>query len=224
MQAVRQVRSFGSGPSGRTSHAAQIALLVLAICHTGPTWAEERPRPVQSLVEMRHGSVILQQWDLSCAAAALATVLRYQHGEPVSERSVALGLIDRPEYIANPEVVRLRQGFSLLDMKRFVDGLGYQGVGLGQMSFNDLLEYAPIIVPVDLRGYPHFVVFRGATKRRVLVADPAFGKLTISHTKFKAAWIDYGDIGRVGFVVKAGDKLSSPGALAPEAADFVMLR
>ena len=31
---------------------------------------------------------------------------------------------------------------------------------------------APIMVPVDLSGYPHFVVFRGALGNRVLLADP----------------------------------------------------
>jgi predicted double-glycine peptidase len=162
--------------------------------------------------------------DLSCAAAALATVLRYQHGTPVTERSVALGLIDRPEYIADPNLLRLRQGFSLLDMKRFTDGLGYHGVGLGRMNFDDLLANAPVIVPVNLRGYPHFVVFRGATDRKVLVADPAFGTLAVGRAKFTAAWIDYGEIGRVGFVVQDGAKQVPPGALSAGAADFVMLQ
>lgn len=214
----------GLSPRGRINHVAKALALLLAISLGGASWADGSPRAVQSLLEIRHSNVVLQQWDLSCAAAALATVLRSQHGEPVTERSVALGLIERPEYIANPEVVRLRQGFSLLDMKRFVEGLGYQGVGLGQMSLNDLLENAPIIVPVNLRGYPHFVVFRGATERRVLVADPAFGNLTVGRAKFMAAWIDYSELGRVGFVVKAGNELVPPGALSPRAAEFVMLR
>lgn len=173
---------------------------------------------------MRHDHVVLQQWDLSCAAAALATILLYQYREPVTERSVALGLINRDEYIENPDLVRIRQGFSLLDMKRYVERLGYQGVGLGEMAFDDLLERAPIIVPVELRGFPHFVVFRGATERRVLVADPAFGNITVTRRKFEAAWIDYAAFGRVGFAVKQADELAPPGALAPDAMEFVMLR
>lgn len=198
--------------------------MLIAILFGAVSGAETR-RPVQSLIEMRHENVVLQQWELSCAAAALATVLRYQHGEPVTERSVALGLIDRPAYLANPALVALRQGFSLLDMKRFVDARGYTGVGLGQMTLDDLIENAPIIVPVEVRGYPHFVVFRGVARDRVLLADPAFGNLTMSRQKFLSAWADYGEVGRVGFVVKtARRELAPPGALSPHVADFVMLR
>lgn len=179
---------------------------------------------VRSLLENRHQNVVLQQWELSCAAAALATILRYQYGEPATERFVALGLIDRDEYISNPDLVRLRQGFSLLDMKRFVDKLGYEGNGLGQLTFPDLLVRAPIIVPVNLQGYPHFVVFRGATKNSVLLADPAFGNVTMSINKFINGWIEYQNIGRVGFVVKKAGTLAPPRRLSAQALDFVMLQ
>jgi predicted double-glycine peptidase len=179
---------------------------------------------VRSLLETRQAHVILQQWELSCAAAALATVLRYQYAIPVTERSVALGLIDRTEYLRNPDLVRLRQGFSLLDLKRFVDRLGYQGVGLGQLTLPDLIERAPVIVPVNLYGYPHFVVFRGATPKSVLLADPAFGNTTLSVEKFKSGWINYRDIGHVGFVVTEAGTLAPPGLLAPHPAEFLISR
>lgn len=186
--------------------------------------AGEPHRQVRSLLEMRQQNVVLQQWDLSCAAAALATILRYQFGEPVTERSVALGLIRRQEYIANPDLVRIRQGFSLLDLKRYADGLGFEGVGLGQLELHDLLERAPVIVPVNLRGYPHFVVFRGATARTVLVADPAYGNTTMSIEKFVSAWIEYRDFGRVGFLVTESGIPAPPGRLSAEAMEFLLLR
>lgn len=186
--------------------------------------ASERAPTVRSLKELRQHNVVLQQWELSCAAAALATILRYQYGVPVTERSVALGLIDRTEYIENPDLVRIRQGFSLLDLKRYVDALGYDGVGLGQLTFSDLLARAPIIVPVILQGFPHFVVFRGATSREVLLADPAFGNVTLSITKFMDGWIKYKDLDRVGFVVKKSGQLSPPGQLSARAMDFAVLR
>ena len=186
--------------------------------------ADNAAPPVRSIIEMRHQNVVLQQWELSCAAAALATILRYQHGVPVTERSVALGLIDRQEYLANPDLVRIRQGFSLLDLKRYVDGLGYEGIGLGQLALPDLFERAPIIVPVNLQGFPHFVVFRGGTKNSVLLADPAFGNITISKDKFLNGWINYKDIGHVGFVVTQAGALAPPGGLSAHALDFVILR
>jgi len=176
------------------------------------------------MLEERQRHVVLQQWELSCAAAALATVLRYQYGDPVTERSVALGLINREEYLRNPNLVRLRQGFSMLDLKRFVDGLGYDGVGLGQLSLSDLIERAPIIVAVKLQGFPHFVVFRGATAHTVLLADPAFGNTTLSVDKFIDAWIYYRDLGHIGFVVTREGALAPPGKLVARPSEFFLLR
>jgi predicted double-glycine peptidase len=186
--------------------------------------AGDRPRAVRSLIETRHRNVVLQQWDLSCAAAALATILRFQHGVPVTERSVALGLIDRKEYMENPNLIRLRQGFSLLDLKRFVDGLGYEGIGYGRLSLPDLFKRAPVIVPVNLQGFPHFVVFRGGTGQRVLLADPAFGNVTMPADRFSDGWIDYQDIGHVGFVVTRDGAIAPPGRLSALPSDFVSLR
>lgn len=180
--------------------------------------------PVRSLLELRQRHVVLQQWELSCGAAALATILRYQYGVPVTEHSVALGLIDREEYIKNPDLIRFRQGFSLLDMKRYVDGLGYKGIGLGQLTLSDLFARAPIIVPVNLQGFPHFVVFRGGTLKTVLIADPAFGNVTMSTDKFLKGWIDYKDIGHVGFIVTKEGSLAPAGKLSVRELDFVILR
>lgn len=204
-----------------TSWARIGLLLWLSLCSGTAAQAAE---PVRSLLEARQQNVVLQQWDLSCAAAALATILRYQFGEPVTERSVALGLIKREEYIANPDLVRIRQGFSLLDLKRYVDGIGYQGIGLGQMAFADLTERAPVIVPVNLQGYPHFVIFRGVTANTVLLADPAFGNSTVSIEKFMDGWIRYRDFGRVGFIVTPSGEPAPPGQLSARALDFLMLR
>lgn len=209
-------------PIGATRIALSLWLALAAAPHASP--AAQAAEPVRSLLEMRRMNVVLQQWDLSCGAAALATVLRYQFGEPVTERSVALGLIDREEYIADPTLVRRRQGFSLLDLKRFVDALGYQGVGLGQLAFADLLERAPVIVPVNLQGYPHFVVFRGAAADTVLIADPAFGNVTMSVATFMNGWIEYREVGRVGFVVTKSGVVAPPGRLSARALDFVVLR
>lgn len=199
-----------------------LAGVAMLIWSTGAIAGQDTP--VRSLLEMRRNNVVIQDWDLSCGAAALATILRFQHGESLSEREVAIGLMGRAEYLANPQIVRLRQGFSLLDLKRFVETRGYRGVGLGQLSFDDLNRFAPIIVPVDLYGYRHFVVYRGAYGNRVLLADPAFGNRTMLRSAFEAAWIDYPQIGRVGFYVARRDKLIPPNRLNPVPDDFVTLR
>lgn len=180
--------------------------------------------PVTSLAEMRRQHVVLQEWDVSCGAAALATLLRYGYGVAVTERDVALGLVARAEYLDDPSRVRARHGFSLLDMKRYAAALGFEGVGYGELTLARLVDLAPAIVPVDLAGYPHFVVFRGTADGRVLLADPAWGNRTLTVARFEAAWLGFPGLGRVGFVVRPPAGVRAEGGLAPRPADFVTLR
>ena len=106
-----------------------LGLVGLLFC--GPVVASEsnsadgRP-PVRSLLEIRREGVTIQSWDLSCGAAALAILLRYEFGEPVTEKEIARGLMRRSEYVAHPELLEIREGFSLLDLKRYVNGYGVQ--------------------------------------------------------------------------------------------------
>lgn len=196
-------------PRGRGAALVFAAFVVLAPA----VGAAIDSRPVRSWLELRSEGVVMQRWDLSCGAAALATVLNYQHGDPVTEREIALGMMSRPEYLELPEIVRLRQGFSLADMRRYVEARGYRGFGYGDVASEDLAELAPAIVPVDEGGYPHFVVFRGERDGRVVLADPAWGTRTVTRDAFLAMWRPYPELGRVAFVVRRRDGLPPPDRL-----------
>jgi predicted double-glycine peptidase len=185
---------------------------------------DREPNPVRSLLEIRHAGVMIQNWDLSCGAAALGTLLRYEFGESVTEKEIARGLISRGEYIEHPELVQIREGFSLLDLKRYVQTRGYRGLGFGKLDLNDLIERAPIMVPINALGYNHFVIFRGIMGDRVLLADPAWGNRTMTLDKFQRMWLDYGEpMGHVGFVVERADGRRPLSRLPPRLSEFVML-
>lgn len=199
------------------------AIFTMAIAHTSAH--AEPQRAVRSMLEMRQDGVVLQQWDLSCGAAALATLLSLQHNDKVSEREIALSLMRRNEYLANPDLVRVREGFSLLDLKRFVQARGYQGLGLGGLSMRDIPARAPLIAPLSINGYNHFVVVIGVRDGRVMIADPAFGRRELSLDAFERAWINSPRLGRIAFTVS---KPSAPAPVidipAPLAPDDAMLR
>lgn len=180
--------------------------------------------PVTSFLEIRQRNVVVQEWDLSCGAAALATVLRYQFGISVTEKEVATELIDRQEYIDNPNLLALKQGFSLFDLKRYVDKRGMSGNGYGQMELDDLIELGVSIVPLGLDGYNHFVVFRGIVGNRVLLADPAWGNRIVMLDRFLENWIEFGDLGRIAFSVGLDDANPELNKLLPTSLDFVMLQ
>jgi len=189
------------------------------------TVVPEKPRPVRSLLEIRRENVVIQSWDLSCGAAALATLLRYEFGEDITEKEVAHGLMKRSEYVENPKLVQIREGFSLLDLKRYVQTRGYKGLGFGQLDLDDLIERGPFMVPINALGYNHFAIFRGIKGNRVLLADPAWGNRTMTIDKFQRMWLDYGDpIGHVGFAVERADGREPPNKMRPKLSEFVALQ
>jgi uncharacterized protein len=157
------------------------ALLAVA-CLSASTYAHAQP--VRSLLEIRHEGVVVQQWDSSCGAAALATVLTYALKDPVSERKVAEGMLRRTD----PLRVRVRGGFSLLDLKRFAENRGYSAEGFRELSLDELLRIQSPIVPIAEHGNPHFVVVRGLEDGMLDIADPAFGNRRISVERFARIW------------------------------------
>lgn len=158
-------------------------LTLFALLIASPIDAGPRTR-VRSLAEIRHEGVVIQKWDLSCGAAALATLLTYDYHDPVSEREIADAMLHHTD----PNRVRVRGGFSLLDMQRYVLARGYEADGYGEMSVSDLVEMVPAILPVHFHGYAHFVVVREIRDDTVFFADPAYGRRRISISAFERAW------------------------------------
>jgi uncharacterized protein len=204
-----------------------VGLLATRVSVGAEAGSNTPPRTVRSMLELRQQNMVVQRYDLSCGAAALTTVLNHQHGEQFTERDVAIGLMRRRDYVQDPSLVQRRQGFSLLDLKRYVERLGYQGIALGQMQWADLLQKAPIIIPIEVQGFHHFVVFKGVMGNRALLADPAWGNRTLTVDALRSAWLQYPPLGRIGFVVKRGENATPsplPLSLVPRADDFYLLR
>lgn len=110
--------------------------------------SSEDTRPaVVSLLEQRQSLLIMQSWDYSCGAASLATLLNFQHGDPVTEREIALGLMARPEYVANPIIVNIRKGFSLADLLEGFPGVEKLRLGHGPIAEQGICEQDTITVP-----------------------------------------------------------------------------
>ncbi|MEG3788944.1 C39 family peptidase [Lysobacter sp. CCNWLW3] len=136
-----------------------------------------------SLKEARFRTTVPQQYDFSCGSAAAATLLTFQYGHPVSEGEVFLRMYQD----GDRDKIR-REGFSLLDIRRYLQGLGYQADGF-ELPLDKLFEEGlPAIVLLNDRGYRHFVVVKGLRKGRVLVGDPARGTRAMSRARFEKLW------------------------------------
>jgi predicted double-glycine peptidase len=154
------------------------------------------------LQEIREDRVVKQKWDLSCGSAALSTLLTFDLGDPVTESEIIMNILKR----SDPVRIRDRQGFSLLDLKKYVVSRGHIADGSGRLDMAHLVGLAPAIVPTVIGGENHFVVFRGAREGRVLLADPGFGNRTMTVEQFEALWPK-----RIAFVVRSnGDQPTPP--------------
>ncbi len=139
--------------------------------------------PARSHEEMRWDGVVAQQYDYSCGAAAVATLLTYHYGRPTAEAEVFESMIRAGEV----EQIR-EQGFSMLDMKRYLDAQGLQSDGF-RVELDDLARIGvPAITLINTGGYRHFVVLKGLDDNTVLIGDPAVGTVAVPKAHFESIW------------------------------------
>ncbi|MBF0117708.1 MAG: C39 family peptidase [Desulfobacterales bacterium] len=143
-------------------------------------------RNVTPIAEVQKTHMIKQAYDYSCGSAALATLLNYHIGETLSERQVIQGLLR----YGNKRSIAERRAFSLLDMKSFVQIIGYKGIGY-KATIEDIKKLeVPGIVPINVFNYRHFVVLKGVYKDHVFVVDPFHGNISFTLSEFKEKWYD----------------------------------
>lgn len=170
-------------------------LLALAVCVASLTQAatlEVRgPQDggfnvhVVSVKEARFTTTQRQQFDFSCGSAAVATLLTYHYDAPMDERAVFTQMFQRGD-----QAKIRKEGFSMLDMKRYLESLGLRADGF-QLPVDRLAtERVPAIVLLSERGYRHFVVVKGVVRGRVLIGDPAMGTRAMSIDRFKRLWVN----------------------------------
>lgn len=136
-----------------------------------------------SLKEARFRNTIRQKYDFSCGSAAVATLLSYQYGYPVDEQAAFVQMYTH----GNRQKIS-KEGFSLLDIKRYLQSNGFDADGF-QVPLEKLAEEGlPAIVLIDEKGYHHFVVIKGLRNDRVLIGDPAIGTRSIPVAQFEQIW------------------------------------
>lgn len=139
--------------------------------------------PVTSFAEQRFKTIYKQQYDFSCGSAALASLLSFHYNDTVNEQSVFL---DMYEY-GNKEKIK-KLGFSLLDMKRYLERRGYQSDGF-KINLDQLVKAkAPAITIINNKGYMHFIIVKDVNDDEVLVGDPALGVKVIPRNEFVEMW------------------------------------
>jgi len=148
--------------------------------------------PVVSIRDQRFLNTLRQQYDFSCGSAALATLLTHHYAYQVSEQDVFREMYERGD-----KAKIKKEGFSLLDMKAYLDAHGFQADGF-QADIEQLFTAGiPAIALITENGYHHFVVIKGLRAGRVLVGDPAVGTRAMTSSRFKELWFN-----RILFVIR----------------------
>ncbi|WP_448110712.1 C39 family peptidase [Pseudomonas lini] len=140
-------------------------------------------KPIQSMRERKFADLVQQKTDFSCGAAALATILRQAYWLDVNEEQIIEGMLAH----SDQDLVRV-QGFSMLDMKRYVESIGMRARGY-RVAPQTLSEIRiPVVVLLDIRGYKHFVVMQKVHEGWVYIGDPVLGHKRYKVDDFVKGW------------------------------------
>lgn len=139
--------------------------------------------PVTSMRGARFVSTQRQQYDFSCGSAAVATLLTHHYGFKVAEDQVFQYMYERGD-----QAKIQREGFSMLDMKRFLDGMGFPAEGVEARLDQLVQANVPAIALINENGYAHFVVVKGVREHTVVLGDPAVGTRVMKREEFKRYW------------------------------------
>ena len=83
---------------------------------------------------------------------------------------------------------RIKNGLTMTGMRLAAVKLGYVST-VGRLSYDELTQSkVPLIVGITVRGFDHFVVYRGSDDYYVYLADPIRGNLRIPAWEFVQQW------------------------------------
>lgn len=136
---------------------------------------------VKSMVDKRFDRIFRQQYDFSCGSATLASLLSFHYNDAVTELTVFEDMFEH----GDQNKIR-QQGFSLLDMKRFLTRRGYRSNGFSVSLEQLAAAQRPAITIINSNGYLHFVIVKAQRDDTVIIGDPASGLKLLPVTEFEA--------------------------------------
>ena len=118
------------------------------------------------------------------ARHAVATLLTYHYGHPINESDVLQVMYDN----GDKDKIR-KEGFSMLDMKRYLAKIGYHAEGFREPLDKLSNVGIPAIVLINKRMATCIsLVVQGVTKARVAVGDPTLGLRVYPRKDFEKMW------------------------------------
>lgn len=157
---------------------------------------------VKSMKAFRDQNMVKQAFDYSCGAASLATLLNYGVGDKTTEKEILLQLMQ--SLPKDQEMLKKKEGFSLLDLKNVATMRGHKSNGF-RLEAQYLSKLGgPVIVFIRPQDYEHFAVLKGVRGDRIYLADPSLGNVRMPAYKFLRMWLGQDNKGII-FIVERKD-------------------
>lgn len=141
-----------------------LVAVALSACESTGGAPVEKP---YSFREIKFSATVRQQFDFSCGAATLATVLTYYWGEPTSE--IAVMNVLRSRYPDQDWKALQQRGFSFDDLIWTAAKLGFEGQGAEIPAAQLAKIDGPVIVSRQGQVPAFFGRSRGQGRSRILV-------------------------------------------------------
>lgn len=164
---------------------AKILIIFLTLSYLNAEFA------VKSLQETKYTNVIKQNYEESCGASSVATLLNLISIKRFSENDI-LKLLDK-----NTNML------SFNELNNALSKLGFEAKAykLNRSIFEQI--FIPIIVKIENDPrFPHFVVVLNYDGNFLKVYDPSFGEYLSSKKEFYSVW-DKDGLGGYALIVKA---------------------
>lgn len=160
-------------------------------------------KPIKSWIEFKNENLIRQEYDYSCGSATLATILKYYYGFQVEEKDVLDDILKSKGFDVSKKIL-LENGetnLSFFDLSEFSQRKGFKAIGLA-MDMDSLKNLkVPVILFVKVRKDEHFTVYKGMDENYVYLADPSFGNIKVSISKFKEMFFQREDLKHPGKIL-----------------------
>lgn len=131
---------------------------------------------IKSWKTLRDAGLVKQDYDFSCGASSLATVLNEYYGQNLTEE-ILLKAMNKENGMASFE-----------DMQKVLPKFGFRAHGFAA-SFEQLSALKmPVVVYIKHQKKDHFSVVRGINEKTVWLADSSFGNQTFSRSQFLEMW------------------------------------
>jgi len=123
--------------------------------------------------------IVLQDGNKECGSACLLSIIKFYDGDISVSKLVEM-------------TNTTKEGTNFLNIKNTALKLGLTAEGYKVDDFNKLYEVnAPFIVQLVDNNYTHFVVVYKIKNNKLIIMDPAKGKVILSKEEFVNKWTGY---------------------------------